>query len=190
MGRVRQLRLCGFGGQGLVLGGVILGHAAIHDGKYVAGSDSYGVRVRGGYALSDVVISDEPIVYPHVMEADILIPMAQEAYDEHIPGVAPDAVILYDDQLVEPRALEQIKQVGIPATSRAIKDLNQKQAANIVMLGALVAVTGLVSLESLKRAVAENVGERFREMNLEAVEIGFHLGEEKWRLLEERTDRS
>ena len=190
MARVRQLRLCGFGGQGLVLGGVILGHAAIHDGKYVAGSDSYGVRVRGGYALSDVVISDEPIVYPHVMEADILIPMAQEAYEEHIGGVAAGGVIIYDDQLVTPRPGENIKQVGIPATSAAIKELNQKQAANIVMLGALVAVTELVSLDSLNKAVAENVGERFREMNLKAVGMGFRLGEETWRLLEEHTDRS
>lgn len=190
MARVRQLRLCGFGGQGLVLGGVVLGHAAINDGKYVAGSDSYGVRVRGGYALSDVVISDEPIVYPHVMEADILIPMAQEAYEEHIEGVASDAVIIFDDQLVAPRPLETVKQVGVPATSSAIRDLNQKQAANIVMLGALVAVTEIVSLDSLKKAVAENVGERFREMNLKAVELGFHLGEEKWRLLEGHTDLS
>ncbi|MBN2125314.1 MAG: 2-oxoacid:acceptor oxidoreductase family protein [Deltaproteobacteria bacterium] len=182
MDRVRQLRLCGTGGQGLVLGGVILGHAAIYDGKYVAGSDSYGVRVRGGYALSDVVISNAPIVYPHVMEADILIPMGQEAYDEHIGGVALDAVVIYDDQLVQVRPREGIRQVGIPATSTAIRELDQPQAANIVILGAMVAITELVSRDSLKKAVEENVGERFREMNLKAVELGFALGEEKWRL--------
>jgi len=190
MGRVKQLRFCGLGGQGLVLGGVILGHAAIHDGKYVAGSDSYGVRVRGGFALSDVVISDEPIVYPHVMEADILVPMAQEAYEDHIESVAPGAFVIFDDQMVESRPRDNVKQVGIPATSSAIKELNQQQAANIVMLGALVAVTGIVSRESLEKAVEQNVGERFREMNLEAVKIGFRLGEERWRLLEEQLDRS
>ena len=177
MARLDQLRLCGIGGQGLVLAGAILGHAAIHDGKYVAGSDSYGVRVRGGYALSDVVVSDEPIVYPHIIEADILIPMGQEAYDTHAEHAAPGAVILYDDQLVVPRPREGIRQVGIPATSSAIRELNQKQAANIVMLGALVAVTAIVSKEALRKAVEENVAERFRAMNLEAVELGYRLGE-------------
>ena len=179
MARLDQLRLCGIGGQGLVLAGAILGHAAIHDGKYVAGSDSYGVRVRGGYALSDVVVSDEPIVYPHIIEADILIPMGQEAYDTHAEHAAPGAVILYDDQLVVPRPREAIRQVGIPATSSAIRELNQKQAANIVMLGALVAVTGIVSKASLRKAIEDQVGERFRAMNLDAVELGYALGEGK-----------
>ncbi|MBN2124129.1 MAG: 2-oxoacid:acceptor oxidoreductase family protein [Deltaproteobacteria bacterium] len=181
MARIDQLRLCGIGGQGLVLAGAILGHAAIHDGRFVAGSDSYGVRVRGGYALSDLVVSDEPIIYPHIIKANILIPMGQEAYDTHIGHVAPGAAILYDDQLVEPRPVEGLRQVGIPATSSAIRELNQKQAANMVMLGAVVAVTGIVSMGALRRAVEENVGERFRAMNIEAVELGYRLGEERWR---------
>jgi 2-oxoglutarate ferredoxin oxidoreductase subunit gamma len=159
---------------------MILGHAAIHDGKYVAGSDSYGVRVRGGYALSDVVVSDEPIVYPHIIEADIMIPMGQEAYDTHVGHVAPGAVILYDDQLVQTRPHKGLRQVGIPATASAIRELNMKQAANMVMLGALAAVTGIVSKGSLRKAIEENVGDRHRTMNLEAVELGNRLGEEKW----------
>ena len=190
MGYVKQLRLCGFGGQGLVLGGVILGHAAVYDGKHVAGSDSYSAKVRGGYAMSDVVVSDEPIIYPHVMEADILIPMSQDAYDEHIEGVARDAVVIYDDQLVEVRPCGAFKQVGIPATFKAVRELNQQQCANIVMLGAMVAVTALVSKGSLIKAVEENVNKRFKEVNLKAVELGFGLGEEKWRLLEEPAGRS
>ena len=179
MARLDQLRLCGIGGQGLVLAGAILGHAAIHDGKYVAGSDSYGVRVRGGYALSDVVISDKPIVYPHIIQPNILIPMGQEAYETHVGGLAPEAVVLYDEQLVETRPREGTRQVGIPATSVAVKELNQKQAANIVMLGAVAALTGIVSRDSLRRAVEENVGERFRDMNLKAVELGYGLGEKE-----------
>jgi 2-oxoglutarate ferredoxin oxidoreductase subunit gamma len=179
MAQLDQLRLCGIGGQGLVLAGAILGHAAIHDGKYVAGSDSYGVRVRGGYALSDVVISDEPIVYPHIIQPNILIPMGQEAYQNHIEGLAPGAVVLYDEQLVETRPREGTRQVGIPATSVAVKELNQKQAANIVMLGAVAALTGIVSRDSLRRAVEENVGERFRDMNLKAVDLGYGLGEKE-----------
>jgi 2-oxoglutarate ferredoxin oxidoreductase subunit gamma len=180
MARIDQLRLCGIGGQGLVLAGMILGHAAINDGKYVAGSDSYGVRVRGGYALSDVVVSEAPIVYPHIIEANILIPMGQEAYDTHSGHVARDALILYDDQMVEIRPLDGVRQVGIPATSSAIEVLKHKQAANMVMLGALSAVSQMVSLGSLKKAIEENVGEKFRALNLEAVDLGKRLGDERW----------
>lgn len=180
MARIDQLRLCGIGGQGLVLAGMILGHAAINDGLYVAGSDSYGVRVRGGYAISDVVVSDAPIVYPHVIEATVLIPMGQEAYDTHSEKVAPEALILYDEQMVEVKTRSGVRQVGIPATSCAIEELGQKQAANMVMLGALSAVSRMVSLVALKKAVEENVDERFREMNLRAVDLGQSLGDERW----------
>ena len=185
MALLKQLRLCGIGGQGLVTAGAILGNAGILDKKYVSGSDSYGVRVRGGYALSDVVISDEPIVFPHVMSADILIPMSQDAYDTHIDTVSPGGMVIYDDQLVLPQAREHIKQIGISATATALKQLNQKQMASIIMLGALVAITGVVSKDAILSAIRENMNERFHELNIKAIEIGYSTGERKWRSLEE-----
>jgi len=185
MARLKQLRLCGIGGQGLVTAGAILGNAGIIDKKYVSGSDSYGVRVRGGYALSDVVISDEPIVFPHIMEADILIPMSQEAYDTHVDTVSPGGMVIYDDQLVVPHTREDIKQVGISATATAIKELNQKQTASIIMLGALVAITGVVSKGAILRSIRENMNERFHDLNLKAIEIGYSAGEKKWQSPEE-----
>ena len=185
MERLKQLRLSGIGGQGLVTAGAILGNAGIIDKKYVSGSDSYGVRVRGGYALSDVVISDEPIVFPHVMEADILIPMSQEAYDSHINTVSKGGMVIYDDQLVVPHAREHIKQVGISATATAIKALNQKRTASIIMLGALVAITGVVSKDAILKAIRENMNERFHDLNLKAIEIGYSTGEKKWQSPEE-----
>jgi len=185
MERLKQLRLSGIGGQGLVTAGAILGNAGIIDKKYVSGSDSYGVRVRGGYALSDVVISDEPIVFPHIMEADILIPMSQEAYDTHVDTVSPGGMVIYDDQLVVPHTREDIKQVGISATATAIKELNQKQTASIIMLGALVAITGVVSKGAILRSIRENMNERFHDLNLKAIEIGYSAGEKKWQSPEE-----
>ena len=86
MTSAKQVRLSGFGGQGVVLAGTILGHAAIRDGKWVAGSSSYGAQARGGSARSDVVIADGPVVYPHVIEADILIALSQTAYDKYVSG--------------------------------------------------------------------------------------------------------
>ena len=179
MGELRQVRISGFGGQGVVLAGTILGHAATKDGKWVAGASSYGAQARGGSARSDVVISDGPIVYPHVIEADVLVTMAQTAYNRYIEESAEGGFIIYDDEMVAPRPMDKVMQIGIAATSRAIKELNQKQSANIVMLGASAAITGIVTKEALIAAIGENVSERFRELNVKALELGFRLGKEK-----------
>jgi 2-oxoglutarate ferredoxin oxidoreductase subunit gamma len=178
MGELRQVRISGFGGQGVVLAGTILGHAATRDGKWVAGASSYGAQARGGSARSDVVISDGPIVYPHVIEADVLVTMAQTAYNKYIEELAEGAFIIYDDEMVFPRSLDKVMQIGIPATSQAIKELNQKQSANIVILGACAAITGMVTKKALIAAIAENVSDRFRESNIKALELGFRLGKE------------
>jgi 2-oxoglutarate ferredoxin oxidoreductase subunit gamma len=178
MTNAKQVRLSGFGGQGVVLAGTILGHAAIRDGKWVAGSSSYGAQARGGSARSDVVIADGPVVYPHVIEADILVALSQTAYDRYIKELVKDALVLFDDQMVSPKPLAGIKQVGIPSTSEALKELNQKQAANMVILGALASVSGVVSKEALKAVISENVSSRFKESNLKALELGYRLGEQ------------
>ncbi len=178
MGSLKQVRLCGFGGQGIILAGVILGHAAIRDGRWVAGSSSYGAQARGGYARSDVVIAEEPIVFPHVIKADIIIAMSQQAYDRYIEDIAPHAVVILEAQMVAPRTLHGIMQLGIPATLRAIEELDQKQVANIVMVGAAVAKTGIVSREALLSAIRTTVGEKFLEPNLKSAQLGFSLGEE------------
>ena len=177
MGELRQVRLSGFGGQGVVLAGTILGYAAIRDGKWVAGSASYGAQARGGSARSDVVISEGPIVYPHVIEADILVAMAQTAYGTYTKELAGAAWVIYDDELVTPQPIGNAAQIGVPATSSAIRELKQQQSANIVMLGAMAAVTGIASKEALGAAIKENVSERFMALNMKALELGYRLGE-------------
>ncbi len=183
MGEPKQIRISGFGGQGVVLAGTILGYAATKDGKWVAGASSYGAQARGGSARSDVVISDAPIVYPHVIEADVLLTMAQTAYDHYIEELAEGAVILYDDEMVAPRSPVKWAQIGIPATSWAIRELEQKQSANIVILGAFAAIKGIVTKEALIAAITESVPVRFRDLNIEALELGYHLGKEKKALI-------
>lgn len=176
MAELKQVRISGFGGQGVVLAGTILGHAATKDGKWVAGASSYGAQARGGSARSDVVISDGPIVYPHVIEADVLVAMAQTAYNKYVEELAEGALIIYDDEMVAPRAIDKTMQIAVPATSQAIKELNQKQSANIVILGASAAITGMVTEQALIAAITENVSSRFRDLNLKALELGFKLG--------------
>ena len=177
MGELKQVRLSGFGGQGVVLAGTILGHAAIRDGKWVAGSSSYGAQARGGAARSDVVVSDGPIIFPHVIEADILVAMAQTAYNRYTEELAQGAWVIYDEELVSPKPIAHATQIGVPATASAIRELKQQQSANIVILGALAAVTGIATRGSLSAAIEENVSERFMELNLKALEVGYRLGE-------------
>jgi 2-oxoglutarate ferredoxin oxidoreductase subunit gamma len=175
----KQVRVCGFGGQGVILIGAILGYAGMLDGKWAAGSDSYGVQARGGYCRSDIVLSDIPIVYPHVLEADVLVALSQDAYDKYTGELAPDAVVLYEDQFVRPRPLEGATQVGIPATAIALGKLDRKQAANMVMLGATVEITKVVEKQALFEAVRANMAPRHRALTMKALEEGFKIGSER-----------
>ncbi|MBW2004474.1 MAG: 2-oxoacid:acceptor oxidoreductase family protein, partial [Deltaproteobacteria bacterium] len=111
--------------------------------------------------------------------ADILIAMSQTAYDEYIQDVAEkNALVLYDDMIVHPRDINGVQQIGIPATKTSIDELDNKQVANIVMLGASVVITGIVSEESLISSIETNVGQRFRAPNIKALEVGYTLGKE------------
>jgi len=186
MGELRQILICGFGGQGVVLAGTILGYAAINDGKWVSGSNAYGAQARGGSARSEVVISKDPIKFPHVIQLDILIALSQSAYDKYIKNVSrKGSLVVYDDQMVEIKDTRGAKQIAIPATKTAISELNSRQVANIVILGASVAISGIVSKKALRLSITENVEERFRELNLKALEIGYNLGEDIWQSKEE-----
>jgi len=177
MAKIKQIRLCGFGGQGIVLAGTILGYAGINDGKWVASSSSYGDAARGGTCYSDVVISDRPIVYPHLIKADVLIALSQTAYNEYLKLVNPGSgIVIYDERLVSVQEIDSLKQVGVSATELAIKELGSKQVANIVMLGAAVVMTKIVSEDALISAIDKNVPARFKDLNLKAVNLGLKLG--------------
>jgi len=177
MADIEQIRICGFGGQGVVLAGTILGYAAVLDGKWAAGSNSYGAQARGGAARAEVVISSESIIFPHVIQADILVALSQEAYDAYIQALKDEGGrVFYDTMTVKPRDLKGPEQLGVPATLTAVQDLRVKEVANIIMLAASVGLVGMVSQESLRRSIVEQVGERFREVNMKALEAGLRLG--------------
>lgn len=161
----------------MVLAGALLGHAAVRDGLWVSGSNSYGAQARGGAARSEVVISKGPIAFPHVLQADVLVAMSQSAYDAFSDGLSrQDPLIIHDADLVRPRSLEAARQAALPATETAVSDLGNKQVANIVMLGALSALTRIVSMAALETAVGEQVDARYRDLNLRALARGFELG--------------
>jgi 2-oxoglutarate ferredoxin oxidoreductase subunit gamma len=179
VGDIKQALICGYGGQGIVLAGTILGQAAFNDGKWVGGTNSYGAASRGGACRAEVVVSDQPISYPYVIEADILIAMYQTAYERYVGQVKEGGIVVYDDQYVTPGQVDGLKQVPVPATRMAIEEFKSEIVANMVILGAAVEVTSLVTRDALRSAVAETVAEKLRELDLKAVEAGFRLGKDE-----------
>ncbi len=178
MSEIKQVRLSGYGGQGVVLAGVLLGEAGVIDGRYVAGSNSYGAQARGSGCRSEVIFSSGPIDFPHLITADILIAMSQGAYNQYAGDVRElEGIVFYDQGQMIPREGLHLSQIGIPATEQALKKLKSKQVANIVFLGALIQTTKIVSLEAMEKAMKTHVGERFRDLNLKALRLGLELGE-------------
>ena len=166
-----EVRLGGFGGQGILLAGFLLGRAATFDGKFVAGSNSYGVQARGSACRSEVVISDDPIDFPLVTIPDIVAVMSQRAYDLFSRRVAKGGLIFYDSQFIVPRRQRGL--VPVPATGMALQDIGDKRFANVILLAAVVAKTGIVSQGALLRAIEESVTGKFLDLNKKAVTLGF-----------------
>lgn len=170
-----QIRLAGFGGQGIVLAGALLGHAAVIDGHRVSGSNSYGAQARGSACTAEVVLSEGPIDFPHVLEVDVFVAMSQGAYERYVADIKDEGLVIYDSQLVDP-IRPGGRQRPIGATEMAIRELGNKQVANTIMLGSLVAMTGIVSRRSMETAISEDLPPRFREINLKALARGYVLG--------------
>ena len=176
MAPIKQVVLCGFGGQGIVLAGTILGQAAFNDEKWVSSTGSYGAAARGGACRAEVVISERSITFPYVIAADTLIAMYGTAYDRYVRRVKPgEGIVIYDEQFV-PEEIKGLRYVGIAATRTAIDELNNGMAANVIILSAVVEMTDVVSKKGLKSAIEEIVPEKLRELNLKAMNFGFRLG--------------
>ena len=179
MGETKQVRFCGFGGQGIILGGKILSNANISTGKWVAGLSTYGGAARGGVCESDIIISDDFIIFPQLLQADVLIAMSQSAYDKNIGKVnKKTGLVIYDMRLVSTREVNGLRQIGIPATEAAVTELNNKQVANVVILGAAAEITSMVSKDALIETIKKAVRQRFIDLNIKAVNLGFKLGRE------------
>jgi len=177
MTEITQVRLSGLGGQGVVLAGLLLGQAGAIDGKFVSGSNSYGAQARGSECASEVVLSTHPIDFPYVTLADVLVCMSQGSYNLYSHEVVRDSgLIVYDRRWVNPRKDLDLRQVGISATEVSVTRLKEKQTANLVLLGALVEITKLVSSGAVKKAIALHLDRRLRAVNLKALQLGMVLG--------------
>jgi len=166
-----EIRIAGFGGQGVVLAGQLLGEAAIRDGKRAVQTQSYGPESRGGAARSEVVVSDQEIDYPKVMKADILVALSQPAFDKYHQAVKEDGKIIVDSDLVE---FKDDKISAVPFVKTA-DSIGKRMVANSVMLGYLLASTRVIAMESMEAAIREKVPRHTIEVNLEAFRRGVKL---------------
>ncbi len=166
-----EVRLAGTGGQGAILAGILLAEAAIRDGKNVTQTQSYGPEARGGASRSEVVISDDEIYYPKVIEADILLCMSQEACDRYGSKLRNGGLLILDSDHVT-RA-PTTRAVCVPMTRLARETTGREIAANVVGLGVLAGLTGMVSRESLEQATRARVPKGTEEINMKALAAGY-----------------
>jgi 2-oxoglutarate ferredoxin oxidoreductase subunit gamma len=173
-----EIRFAGFGGQGIVSAGRIYGQAAvIYDGTHAVLTQSYGPEARGGACAAQVVVSDAGVDYPTVVLPDVVILMSQEAYGTYGHDIRPGGTMLVDRDLVEHEPRSDVRIVEVPAT-RLAEELGRKIVSNVVMLGALAAVSSVVSRGALLQAVLASVPAHTRGLNERAFEAGHQCVEE------------
>ncbi len=175
--RLTEIRIAGFGGQGVILSAMVIGKAvSIFEGKHATMTQSFGPESRGGACSAQVVLSDSPVLYPYVTRPDVLIAMSQEAYRRFVPELKEGGLLLVEQDLVHLTGLpEGVRVHGVPAT-RLAEELGRRMVLNIVMVGFFGSVTGLVDRHALQRAVEASVPSAFRELNLKAFQKGFEYG--------------
>ncbi len=172
-----QVVLGGFGGQGIILAGFILGQAsAIYDHQSATFTQDYGPEARGGACRAQVVISDGTISYPYVQNPTAMAVMSQEAFTKYTPELArvKNPILIIDEDLVKP-ANYTAKYYKIAAT-RIAREMGRPNIANIVMLGFLIGVTGVASAESVKQSIRDAVPKGTEELNMRAFEQGYSQG--------------
>ena len=178
-----EIRLSGFGGQGIIRSGEIVGRAAaLYDGRYATFTQSYGPESRGGACAAQVIIADDPVElsYPHLVDPTILVIMSQGAYNKYVPGFRRDGLLVVEEDLVGlDQAAEGLRVVGIPAT-RLAEELGRRIVANVVMLGFVTGVTDIASADAMRKAVMDSVPKGTEELNMRAFETGYAYGRDQW----------
>lgn len=175
--RLTEIRIAGFGGQGVILSAVVLGKAAsIYENGFATMTQNFGPEARGGACSAQLVVSDEPVLYPYVTQPDIMVIMSQEAYNRFSGELKPGGILIIEEDLVRVSDLKGHPQVyAIPAT-RFAEELGKRMVLNSVMVGFFAAVTKLIAADAVRKAVSDSVPASFRELNLKAFDKGYEYG--------------
>jgi 2-oxoglutarate ferredoxin oxidoreductase subunit gamma len=171
------VRLSGIGGQGVVLASIILGRAAsVYDNLYAVQTQTYGSDMRGGDVCTEIIVSEKEIVYPIVNTPDILIAIAQKAFDQHITDLKEGGILITDKDLVNVGNLtKNVTHYSEEFNKKAIDDFNEKRVSNMIMLGFVVEKTKLITYEALEKAIADLLSPRIFDLNKKAIDFGMKL---------------
>jgi 2-oxoglutarate ferredoxin oxidoreductase subunit gamma len=175
--QLTEIRVAGFGGQGVILSAILLGKAAsIYQGAYATMTQNFGPEARGGACSAQLVLSDTPILYPYVTHPDIMVIMSQEAYVRFGNEVKDGGILIVEQDLVRVSDVsKEIQVYSVPAT-RIAEELGKRMVLNSVMVGFFTAVTQLLDPDAVRKAVADSVPPSSRELNLKAFEKGLEYG--------------
>lgn len=177
----KEIRIAGFGGQGIVLSGSIVGKAAAIFDKDLGHStltQSYGPESRGGSCRAEVIVSDAQVDYPYLRRPQVEIILSQAAYNEFGRQAPAGTLVIIDSDLVQPDPEQDPQPLSIPA-SRLARELGRPVVANIIMLGFLAAKSDLVSTASLKESILDSIPAGTESLNLKAFELGYNYGSEE-----------
>ncbi len=173
----KEVRISGFGGQGVVLSGNIIGKAAsIFTRGFAALTQSYGPESRGGSCTAEVAISNEPVDYPYVRSPQVQILLSQEAYVKYGQNAPPETLVIVDAELVDVDPNQKPPPLSIPASRMALEEIGRPVVANIITLGFLAAVSDIVSVEALRNAVLDSIPAGTEDINTKAFELGYNYG--------------
>lgn len=174
-----EVKIGGFGGQGVILSGHIIGKAAaLFDKKYATMIQSFGPEARGSACSAQVLLDDSPILYPYVLRPDILITFSQEAYTKFGPELKEGGILIHERDLVDVTDTQAGQVWSIPATAIAEK-IGRKIVLNIVMIGFFTAVTNYITFEAMESAVKNSIPKGTEIINLTAFEKGYSFGIEE-----------
>lgn len=169
-----EVRICGSGGQGIILAGLVLTEAVgVFDDREVAMVQSYGPEARGGASKAEIIISDSTIDYPLCSEVDLLVALMQEAADTYSWDLNPNAWVLIDSDLVSHPPTSRA--IALPFTARAHDELGNVLTANFIALGAISEINGIVTGNALQKAINNNVAPAYLEINRKALDLGADL---------------
>lgn len=174
-----QFRFSGYGGQGVITAGYILGEAVcLHTDRDAVMTRAYGPEVQGGWARSDVVVHQDQVEFPYITEADCLVALSQGEYERDRASLTEDGLLIVDENLVELDDKAPSEHYSLPLVKTAEDELGNRVVANIVTLGALIGITEVIHPEAMEKAVEDVVPEGTEELNLEALSAGRNLAEE------------
>ncbi|UCD38499.1 MAG: 2-oxoacid:acceptor oxidoreductase family protein [Fidelibacterota bacterium] len=181
-----DIKFSGFGGQGIIKSGILLGKAAsLFDEKFATMTQSFGPEARGGACSAQIVIDNSPVLYPYIVAPEILVTMSQEAYEKFTDDLVPGGILLTDTDLVKSKKFRKDVKVYSISSTRIAEELGNRIFANVVMIGFFTAITKVVSPEAMKKAIPGAVPSRFIDINIEAFKRGFDYG---LKLLEKEKD--